>query len=331
MQEPCRNPRRIRPSFFRGGCQSSRCYVRDVNAFHNIFFFQWILDGKKKSDFRYITAYIPEFTGICAVLAFVKRFNSAFSYFGLRFIVTGDRVGKFKTEMMDKYFSLSLSGDDATEDNTLTVSNTYIAVMTKCVFEADQMLNADIFSDRFRVELEEYHEAVFRNRKTVGILIRGTDYISSGLSGERLMATVPQMIPMIRKWIDEDHYECIFLATKDADILEQMREEFGSSVIAISQERFRVSDFRQGQIISELEKETKDQSEYDASVEDTTINYLYAIYLLSRCESFMCSGQCNGWDVVMQLNEGEFLRSYKFSVGIEGNSPTGKTENTNAA
>ncbi len=233
--------------------------------------------------------------------------------------------------MMDKYFSLSLSGDDATEDNTLTVSNTYIAVMTKCVFEADQMLNADIFSDRFRVELEEYHEAVFRNRKTVGILIRGTDYISSGLSGERLMATVPQMIPMIRKWIDEDHYECIFLATKDADILEQMREEFGSSVIAISQERFRVSDFRQGQIISELEKETKDQSEYDASVEDTTINYLYAIYLLSRCESFMCSGQCNGWDVVMQLNEGEFLRSYKFSVGIEGNSPTGKTENTNAA
>ena len=70
---------------------------------------------------------------------------------------------------------------------------------------------------------------------------------------------------MIRKWIDEDHYECIFLATEDADI-----------------------------------------------------------YLLSRCESFMCSGQCNGWDVVMQLNEGEFLRSYKFSVGIEGNSPTKK-------
>ena len=40
-------------------------------------------------------------------------------------------------------------------------------------------------------------------------------------------------------------------------------------------------------------------------------------YLLSRCDSFMCSGQCNGWDVVNDFNGGKFQRSYKFSVVVE--------------
>ena len=182
------------------------------------------------------------------------------------------------------------------------------------VYTIEQATDASILAPRFKNEMDEYYEALFEGRKVLGILIRGTDYISTGLSGERRMATVPQMLPTIHQWLEEDGYDRIFLATEDNDILDQMKSEFGKRIIAVAQERHRVSDFREGQIISELEKETIPPDKLDEMVEDTTINYFYALYLLSRCDSFMCSGQCNGWDVVNDFNGGRFQRSYKFKV-----------------
>ena len=68
--------------------------------------------------------------------------------------------------------------------------------------------------------------------------------------------------------------------------------------------------------IYEYEKNNAKGEEYDNSVEDTTINYFYALYFLSKCESFMCSGQCNGYSTVLEFNGGRFKREYKFSVGV---------------
>jgi uncharacterized protein (UPF0264 family) len=83
--------------------------------------------------------------------------------------------------------------------------------------------------------MDEYYEAVMGQRKTLGVLIRGSDYVSTGLSGTRKMASVEQMTPLIRKWMKDYGYEKIFLATEDADILAQMRKEFGKSMVALSQ------------------------------------------------------------------------------------------------
>ena len=87
-------------------------------------------------------------------------------------------------------------------------------------------------------------------------------------------------------------------------------------VIAISQERHRVSDFTDVKLISELEKKEDSGAEYEAKLEDNTVNYFYALYLLSKCKSFMVSGQCHGWTVVNSFNKDKFLRKYKFQVGV---------------
>ncbi len=306
------------PKQFKNGLMDRNFNILSpTNAFHNIFFPQWMLNGKKLSDVKYVIVKTDTAGGIGAILAFRKRFEIAFSHFGLKLITQGERVGKFSVEMMEKYFSLDLRADDANEDNTLVIDNQLLLIKTKLVYMISQMTDISILAPKFRQEMDEYYEALFEGRKVLGILIRGTDYISSGLSGERLMATVSQMLPTIRQWIDEDGYDRIFLATEDDDILSQMKAEFGKKIVAVSQERHRVSDFKKGQIISELEKETIDPEKLDAMVEDTTINYFYALYLLSRCDSFMCSGQCNGWDVVNDFNAGKFQRSYKFSVGLK--------------
>ena len=66
-----------------------------------------------------------------------------------------------------------------------------------------------------------------------------------------------------------------------------------------------------------LEKAEKSGSEYEDTLEDTTINYFYALYMLSRCDSFMCSGQCNGYDMVCRFNENRFDRVYKFAIALD--------------
>ena len=297
--------------------------LSSVYAFHNVFFFQWILKGRKPDGFRYITMDVGDDGGIGAVLAYCKRFDKAFSCFGLKFITREERLGKFKVDMLSKYFSLGFSAADATDENTLVIPNqVMVIVRIKLIYCQSGAADVSILAPRFREEMDEYYKALFEGRKVLGILIRGTDYISSGMSGDRLMATVPQMIPVIHRWIDEDHYDRIFLATEDADILKQMKDEFGKMVIAVAQERHSVSEFRKDEVISELEKETLSGDDYDNTIEDTTINYFYALYLLSRSDSFMCSGKCNGWDVVNDFNGGKFLRSYKFNVAMNGDPRT---------
>ena len=83
----------------------------------------------------------------------------------------------------------------------------------------------------------------------------------------------------------------------------------------VSQVRHSVRDFENMKLLSELEK--KEQADNAGLVEDNTVNYFYALYLLSRCESFMASGQCHGWNVVNSFNHGKFKRRYKFQVGVK--------------
>jgi hypothetical protein len=97
-----------------------------------------------------------------------------------------------------------------------------------------------------------------------------------------------------------------------------MKHEFGPMLRAIAQERHRVQDFSEGmKLLSELEESLKNESDSEARKEDNMANYLYALYCLSKCESFMVSGQCHGWDFVLSLKEGEFKRTYKFAVGLK--------------
>ena len=61
--------------------------------------------------------------------------------------------------------------------------------------------------------------------------------------------------------------------------------------------------------ISDLEKQSYSGAAYYASVEDTTVNYLYAMYMLSRCESFISNCMCSGAKLVTSFNDGKFVRN----------------------
>ena len=101
-------------------------------------------------------------------------------------------------------------------------------------------------------------------------------------------------LPIIRQYYEDGDYDGIILATEDRDILKAVRESFPGKVIAIAQERYSVTDFVEYDTISSLEKSRRSQEEYNEYINDTTINYFYAIYMVSRCECVLYSNHCFG-------------------------------------
>lgn len=286
-----------------------------IPLFNNVFFWQWLSDIPL-SDVKYVEVALGMVAGIGAILAHYTRINNAFQNMGWKTVLKRDST-RYKDDMLERYFNLDVACEDSDETNTIYVTNTVPLVPTHFVAKCNADFDDSILSDSFIQELKEYEEAVIGSRRMLGILMRGTDYIVSKMTGARKMATVDEMLPLIHEWMEKDRYDAIFLATEDQDILDKMQEEFKGKIRVIAQERHRVSDFKDVALISDLERQEKSGQDYESALEDTTVNYFYALYMLSRCESFMCSGHCNGWDVVNAFNHNKFRKKYKFQVGIE--------------
>ena len=107
--------------------------------------------------------------------------------------------------------------------------------------------------------------------------------------------------------MDEEGYEMIFLATEDSDKLNALVSAFPGKIVALSQKRYSLKDFTDGfNLISEIEKKNRTPEEQEAVTEDTTINYFYAIYLLSKCDGFLATPYTNGVRCVQAFNQGRF-------------------------
>ena len=310
--------------------EQHRCGLEDGNfkrlsavyAFHNVFFLQWILNGRDLKQFKFLTLPINDAGGIGALLSAYTRNQALAERLGLNFVAPDqDHFGKYPRSLVEKYFAVDIWNPEAMEENTLVVPGAVVINKTQYYTCLPGTLEVSAIAPGFKAEMDEYYDAVLGGKKVLGVLIRGSDYLAVGFSGTRMMASVEQMVPKIRQWMAEYGYEKVFLATEDSDILAQMKKEFGRNMIALAQERLSVRNLRQGQIITDYERENN-KEDYEAKLEDTTINYFYALYILSRCDAFLCSGQCNGWDNVLSLNGGKYERSYKFTVGITGDPMT---------
>lgn len=288
----------------------------DIIMFNSAFYLQGMLNGRKKSDMKYMDYPLSTSEmGIGGILINSSCYIEFAHQLGFEIAYNGDKIAKFRVENLRRFFNLDFRKEDCTKENTLFIDMPNILYTTWRFFNIPVIINKNIITDRFVKELDEYVDAVLEGKKALGVLIRGTDFKSTGLDGARSQASVEMMTPLIEKWMKEYNYNKIALATEDLDVLEEMRNKFGKDVVAIAQERHRVSEFQKGQIINELEKELYSEEEYDMRVIETNINYFYALYMLSRCNGFMCSGQNNGWDTVNALNGGKFENVYKFVPG----------------
>ncbi len=164
---------------------------------------------------------------------------------------------------------------------------------------------------RFRPEIQSFLEKEYKallaahEGKILGILCRGTDYISIEPPGHPVQPNVDSVIVKARDVLMEKECECIFLATEDADIFRKFKIEFGNRVIVNQSDRFSNTGRR---YLAEILRE-KNIDGYTYG-----LNYLATIYLLSRCD-YLIAGRTSGLLGALLLGE-QYEYQYFWNCGL---------------
>ena len=294
---------KTRPDF-----QAKDIKLISIFLFHEIFMMQWISGDIPIGDIKYVEFCVKKTEGIGALLQFSVKCEEFFGEFGIKPVF---KLGssRYSDEMLSKYFRIETTPDDSDESNTIYLIN-YLSLMRSYAFMMSRArVSLDVLNPDFLSEMNEYSDAVLGGKHVLGVLYRSTDYkaMLGDLKNIPLApVSVETMIPVIQDRIDKYHYDGIFVATEDGEALKKLRDAFPGKVFAVSQERYKQDDFKPGSTISELEKEIYSQDEYEGMVTDTTINYFYALYMLSKCDGFLASSFCSGVGTVRSFNEGRF-------------------------
>ena len=177
---------------------------------------------------------------------------------------------------------------------------------------AIDLMRPEYFNDRLQQHIKNCRERLMQEpEKTLGVLIRGTDYVALKPKGHAVQATPGQVIEKIKELAEEGwHFHNIFVATEDAVALEKMKETFGERICYVEQKRFNLPEGEY--IAAQKGKDTwkpGDGWQYGA-------DYLCAMVLLSECGFFVASGNCTGTGFVRKLIEGRPCRSYIFDLGV---------------
>ena len=275
-----------------------------AGLFHSMFILQWATDLPKEK-IKYLSFSIRKTEGIGSIMSCFSKVSSAFKKHGIKvFIDPG--CTRFDSDMLARYFVFSQVPEDADESNTAYVNPFNTFVLNYFVQKEDPNIGLDMLQPEFVKQMDEYTTQVIGDKKVLGVLLRGTDIIIANYVGSYRPVEIEDALKMIKERVDKYNYDKIFVATEDMYFLERMVASFPHKVLAVSQERHNISDFKNVKYISDLEKQKHTNNEYLASVEDTTVNYLYAMYMLSRCESFIANCMCSGVDIVTSFNKDKF-------------------------
>lgn len=278
-----------------------------LGLFHSMFLLQWLTDLPREK-IRYLELTIRKTEGIGSILSTYSKVSQAFEKLGIA-VYLSPGCTRYSDDMLARYFALGGTPKNATPSNTAFAKCFNASVLNYFVQRNPVMMDLGVLQPAFLDQMREYADQVLGEKKALGVLLRGTDYVIANFAGSYRPADIDDCVRAIRERMERYGYDRIFLATEDQSYLERMLMEFPRRVIAVSQERHSVSDFKTVKYISDLEKSERSGRDYEAMVEDTTVNYLYAMYMLSRCESLLANCMCSGVNFATSFNGGKYVRN----------------------
>lgn len=278
--------------------------VYDTVLFNAVFFIDSLTD-LEIDRIKYVEFYIDKIEGMGALLINYAKAKRIFERFGFKVCVK-EGSSRYSDELLHKYFKIDAVPEDSDESNTIYIPNYFGAVISCAFMGTDVVCDFnEIVKDDVAANMEEYRQAVLGDKKVLGLMVRGTDYQKNKITQQPV--SMDRLISLVREKMENDGYDVIFLATEDSDKLKTLVSAFPGQIVALAQERYSLRDFKDGvNLISEIEKKNRTPEEQEALTEDTTVNYFYAIYLLSKCDGFLATPFTNGVRCVQMFNGGRF-------------------------
>lgn len=277
-----------------------------LGLFHSLFIFQWLTDLPIK-QIKYLELSIRKTEGIGSILSSYNKAKQALKRHNIKvFLEPG--CTRYRQSTLSKYFSVEEEPEDMNANNTIYVKSFNCFVLTSFMDRHEANIDLTTLNPVFVKQMQEYADEVIGKKKILGVLLRGTDVVLANYVGAFRPASIEDCIRIINERLTQYNYDKIFLATEDAYYLERMRAAFPGKIIAIAQERHNKEEFKQVKYISELEKLKSSDESYYNRIEDNLVNYIYAMFMLSRSESLLANCMCNGVNMATAFNEGKFVR-----------------------
>lgn len=158
------------------------------------------------------------------------------------------------------------------------------------------------YADHFRPSLElvkqincERKRLEIEGKKVLGVLMRGTDF-KRHPQGHPILHDTKEVIKDIYRVMNKAKYDAIYLATEDSSILEQFKQEFGTSLLYADQCR---TD-RYDTFLMNIQFERKNDG-YLRGMEYCTV-----IELLSQCQGLIANCLCGGAMGALTRNSGKY-------------------------
>lgn len=155
--------------------------------------------------------------------------------------------------------------------------------------------------------LEEYKrekEKLWKDERVLGVLARGTDYVSLRPTGHPIQPTVNQIIDKVQEVMADMCCEYIFLATEDKMIHQQMKEQYGDRLRAVDITRYTTEG---KQNINDFHTD-RNNDRYLKGKE-----YLFSIWLLTQCNGLV-AGNVGGTHGALLMGT-QYEYSYVFDLG----------------
>ena len=165
------------------------------------------------------------------------------------------------------------------------------------------------FSDNTLSYLEGIRKDIIPNEaRVVGVLCRGTDYLLRRPKNHPIQPNPEEVMQLTDKTMKEYHCDYVFLATEDEDILNQFENHFSKKLLYVKQRRVKKKNMNDSDYMIDINKQVN-EDKYMMG-----LNYLSAIYILSKCSCFI-GGRTGGTKGVL-LMKGSFEFEYVYNLGF---------------
>lgn len=146
------------------------------------------------------------------------------------------------------------------------------------------------FSDAVEAKVAE-ETVCFSPEQTLGLYLRGTDYIKLKPAGHPVQPLPEQAIEITDQKMKEHQLKKVFLVTEDAEIYQKIKARYQENLLIVSYDQF-MSGYDGKTFLS---KNGAQLSQLANDAYTRGLNYLCKLILLSRCKCFVGGNTCGSW------------------------------------
>lgn len=185
----------------------------------------------------------------------------------------------------------------------------YNSLVTKLwckLFRVYVIFNADVSA----YMNDEVNTVLKCPEKTLGIICRGTDYVSLKPKNHPVQPNVEDVIKNAKKWVKKYGYTKIYLATEEKAIFDKFENNFPGMMLANKREYYDIA--AENCTIMDI-----DAVHFDRENDDYLkgLEYMSSLNILSKCDALL-GGNCGGSTMATFMNDGKYTRTKIFDRGI---------------